>query len=203
MSIDTTKLRVPALLAAFVAASLTLTGCTGGNEDQPSTKSDKTDKSEKKDKKTDEPTEEMTTDVAEPTEDDFQNPETSSVFDIKVGDCLANQDDLGNGSQVTDVPTVPCSQPHAYEVFYEYTVQDAATYPGDSVVSKDAEAQCSGQAFTEFIGHDWNNTALGVTWLYPTEGSWKNGDRLVSCMVYEEGADTGNPTTGSLKGSMK
>lgn len=202
MSIDSTKLRVPALLAAVIAASLTLTGCAmGGNDDEPSTKKTK--------KPTEEPSNdtpvESTEAIASPTpSDEFQNPETSSVFDIKVGDCLANQDNLGDGSQVTDVPKVPCSQPHAYEVYYEYSVKDAATYPGEDVISGEAEAECTGSGFTSFIGHDWNSSQLNVTWLYPTEGSWGSGDRLVSCMVYETGADTGgNPTTGSLKDSKK
>lgn len=200
MSTDNAKkLRVPGLIVALAAASLALTGCFGGGgnaDDSESTKGPQPESSSSNEGGS------LGT-PPETEEEEFKNPETQSVFDITVGTCIANQEDLGTGTEVMDVPIVPCTQPHAYEVFYEYNVADASTYPGETVISDEAEKQCTGPEFTNFIGHDWNNTALGVTWFYPTMQSWGTGDRVVSCMVYEEGADTGNPTTGSLAGSMK
>ena len=207
-------LRVPALFAAVLAGSLALSGCAGGDDGDNGSRpaSTKGGTSTEGGGLTDPTTEQSTdngggmmTSEAAPaptqTEEPFQNPEDSSVFDMEVGDCIANQEDLGAGTEVQSIPKVPCTQPHAYEVHYEFELTGGSTVPDEATIEKEAEDKCAGEAFTNYVGVEWDNSSLGYTYLFPTSQSWSNGDREVTCMLFEDGADKGNPTTGSLKGS--
>lgn len=53
----------------------------------------------------------------------------ADAFTIKVGDCFNDQ----SGEQISDVPAVPCTDPHDNEVYYDLTMP-AGDYPGDSAV---------------------------------------------------------------------
>lgn len=121
---------------------------------------------------------------------------TTDVFTLAVGDCLT---DTGSGVEVSEVPTVPCADPHAYEVYSELTL-DAGDYPGDDVVSQKAEEGCAA-AFEPFVGLAYDSSTLDYTYYTPTETTWTQiDDRLVSCLI----SDTANAeTTGSLKGSAR
>lgn len=208
MSIDQLKkARAAALLATLAGASLALTGCFSlpnfGGDDGEETETQAV-----------EPTNDdgATTEGDAGTETDegdgdggFQNPETVGVFDIKVGDCIANSEGTDPmATEVYDAATVPCSQPHAYEVFHEFEMPDQADFPGDEPIRDAAIEGCFGTAFDSFVGVPYDQSELYVVWYSPTAGSWNVGDRLISCLILEpEAEEGGNPTTGSLQNANR
>ncbi len=106
------------------------------------------------------------------------------------------------GTELQTVPTVPCSQPHTYEVYYDFEIT-SPEFPaqGSDELMEIVSDGCLGDGFTDFVGVDYNSSTLGVMYLSPTQGSWdQSNDRLVTCMLYE-GEGVGNLSTGSLEGS--
>ena len=206
MAIDLMKKsRIPALLVTLAASSLALTGCIslpglgggGGDGDETTSSPQAGDQTNGGDQGGDQ---------MQGGDDAFVTPESQDVFDITVGDCIANADD-GNdptATEVYSVSTVPCTQPHAYEVFHEFAIDDQPDYPGNDAVTTAAEQGCTGDGFTDYIGTKYLQSELYVYWYTPTPGSWAAGDRMVSCMVLEPAAENGgNPTSSSLKGSNR
>jgi hypothetical protein len=121
-------------------------------------------------------------------------------LDIKVGDCL---DDATVGSETATAQLVSCDGPHDSETFAEFTMKDAK-YPGDDAVQSQAQADCSGTAFAQFIGIASSDSTLQVSYYFPTSDTWQGGDRTISCTVYQID-QAGKPlqTTGTLKNSAK
>ena len=117
---------------------------------------------------------------------------TSSVFSIKVGDCI---NDDSTSEEVFEVEAVPCAEPHDLEAFHEFSL-DGSEYPGDDEVAQQADTGCYDQ-FTTFVGLSYEDSTLEYAPYTPTEASWtEDGDRLVSCMI----GDPEGRTTGSLAG---
>lgn len=125
------------------------------------------------------------------TTGEFTESGEADVFNIQVGDCF---DDAGTG-EVSELPVVPCDQPHNNEVFHSYTIP-GDTFPGDFTAV--AEEQCN-PAFQSFVGVDYNSSALYMTTLEPTSGSWAEGDRELLCIIY----DPAGPVTGTLQGANR
>lgn len=195
----TSKLRISASIAAFAAASLMLAGCSllGIGGDEPEVERTRAEQSE-------EPSTDTTTESEGPDETDdepFQEPDDADVFNLVVGDCITDTDMAG--TELQTVPTVPCSQPHTFEVYHDFEIT-TAEFPGQDSeeLMNLVSAGCLEDSFTDFVGLDYNSSSLGVMYLSPTQGSWDNGDRLVTCMIYE-GDGSGNLTTGSLEGANK
>ncbi|HEY9412677.1 MAG TPA: septum formation family protein [Jiangellaceae bacterium] len=115
----------------------------------------------------------------------------ADVFSVKVGDCIGA---FGDGEQVSEIPVVPCTEPHDQEVYAAVQVPDAAEYPGDAAVEDQAKTDCSAE-FQTFVGLAYDDSELYVNFLTPTADSWAQGDREILCTIYEEGAQT----TGTLK----
>jgi Septum formation len=123
----------------------------------------------------------------------------ADVFSLAVGDCM-NQDSAA--TEVTTVPTVPCSKPHDDEVYASILLDDEE-FPGDAEVKKRAQDGCLAR-FDAFVGKAFDTSALEYAYLYPTPATWQRGDREILCLVGAVDSD-GNPakTTGTLKGSKK
>jgi len=124
------------------------------------------------------------------------------IFSLKVGDCMPASDTSG---EITDADVVPCSEPHADEVFFEFELEDG-DLPTDEEITAEVEAQCV-PAFSEFVGIDYYESALDFWWLTPTEQTWTQAnDRLVQCVIYEpdpEDPQASLEVTGSLKGAAR
>lgn len=124
------------------------------------------------------------------------------IFSLKVGDCMPASDASG---EITDADVVPCSEPHADEVFYEFELQ-GDELPGDDEIMSQVEAECV-PAFTEFVGVDYYESTLDFWWITPTEDTWTQAnDRVVQCVIYQpDPADSTGRTplevTGSLEGA--
>ena len=135
----------------------------------------------------------------EPDRDEATNEVTEAgdadVFSMAVGDCVTGES--STTGEVTEVPVVPCDEPHASEVFHSYQIP-AETLPSTTEMEAIVQEQCLGN-FETFVGMPYDTSALDVTWLEPTSGSWDQGDRELLCMVYDPAGDV----TGSLAGAAR
>ncbi|ACQ81664.1 hypothetical protein Bcav_3422 [Beutenbergia cavernae DSM 12333] len=119
-----------------------------------------------------------------------------SVPTAEVGDCT-NADDLN--TQFTEFPTVDCSEEHDAEVFYKFEMPDG-DFPGDDAISTEAEAQCTGDAFTDYVGVAYADSEIYANFVPPNEDTWNdNNDREVICILVLDG----ETTTGSLEGANR
>lgn len=120
---------------------------------------------------------------------------TEAVMDIRYGDCLQNLGGDSTGVVSDDIPVVPCTQPHIYEVFG--VTNSTATSFDVGALTAEANTYCD-SAFLNFVGIDFNSSTLGVTTLTPTDGSWADGDREITCLLKNANETA---VTGSYEGS--
>jgi hypothetical protein len=118
----------------------------------------------------------------------------TSVFNLAVGDCF--NDDPAGTEVVSNVATVNCSEPHDNEIYFEFSMTDAA-FPG-----RDATVQSSGERclaeFQGFVGRPYDQSDLEIFPITPTAESWAQGDRVVYCALY---ALDLSKLTGSMEGA--
>jgi hypothetical protein len=141
-------------------------------------------------------------DALQPKDQAVRDDETSEVteagqadvFTIAVGDCFNDVD----AEEISEVPVVPCDQPHDYEAYSAFDLT-GDTFPGDDVVTQQAGDGCT-PAFAEFNGLGYDDSSLYLGYLLPTEDSWTGqNDREVLCYIYEENVQT----TGTLQGAAR
>jgi hypothetical protein len=101
------------------------------------------------------------------------------------------------------VQKVDCAEAHTAEVVAAFEFQgglaEQATYPGDEIVSAEAEQGCVDR-FAEYVGRPYEESELDIQYYYPLERNWLAGDRAVSCSALgPQGADL----EGSVKGSRR
>lgn len=126
-----------------------------------------------------------------------QQTDNADVFQVRVGDCL-NTGALDASTEITDVPVVPCAEPHDDEVYHAFELADGE-FPGEDAILAEADATCVAQ-FAEFIGLAYEQSTLDYWPMYPTEGSWENGDREVLCIAWDP---AGEKVTGTLAGAAR
>lgn len=115
-----------------------------------------------------------------------------SAFSMRVGDCWNDPE----GTTVSELETVPCTDAHDNEVFALFDLPDG-DFPGSDEVESAADAGCE-ERFADYIGTSYDASDLVIWPLWPTEGSWDGmGDREVVCSVY----DPAGQLTGSVQGS--
>ena len=124
-----------------------------------------------------------------PSEDSAE--EGIGLSDLSLGDCL-NDSDLSAYSDITDILRVSCEEPHDSEVFAILQV-DAPSFPGEEEIIAQGRLRCA-QAFADFIGVPYSQSALDFRFIYPTLSSWAQGDNLLHCLAF----DPGLQITGSL-----
>ncbi len=123
---------------------------------------------------------------------EVEGSETIYVGDLTVGDCLPS---VEWAEEVTDVTVVPCDQPHTDEVYLVTELPDG-DYPGDTELQSRADEICV-PAFEEFVGIDYDDSALDYYWYIPTKVSWSRfGDRKIHCLAFSY-----DDVTGTLKGA--
>lgn len=113
------------------------------------------------------------------------------VFDLQVGDCLADFDDE---DEVTTVHAVPCAEEHSAEIFAALEFPDGDEYPGDQAVKDFADDECPDR-FEQFVGVPWEESEFSYGYLGPTATSWDGGDREILCTV----GHPHRPVTGTLE----
>jgi len=106
---------------------------------------------------------------------------------LATGDCFAWTDQDGT---VSTVRLRDCTVAHDAEVTRLVTLPDPpGTAYDDGVVQAAATTACDA-AFTDYTGHPASLSAGGVSsFIYPGQGSWEDGDRVVTCLV--EGSEPG------------
>lgn len=114
-----------------------------------------------------------------------------SVFSFRVGDCF----DDTTLEVVSDVPAVPCSDPHDNEVFHLFELPDGP-WPGDAALEQAYSDECLA-TFETYVGTPYEESELYAFPFTPTIESWEGGDREVVCAVYADGEQL----IGSVRGS--
>lgn len=125
-----------------------------------------------------------------------ESADTASLLSLEVGTCL---NDIAQpiGQDMTDVPWVPCTEPHESEVFAAITLEDEE-FPGIDAITERASSECLVE-FSRFVGVQYQDSELSFHYYYPTESSWAVGDRSIFCVAFQPGQDT----TGSLRGAKR
>ena len=119
---------------------------------------------------------------------------TVDAFEVRVGDCF--QDAAFASEDVSEVPGIPCSDPHDNEVFAAFDV--TGDWPGDEAIEEMAYQGCYDR-FAGAIGKSYEESIIDYTVIYPSEGSWQErGDREVLCVGYHMEYEQ---LTGSIIGS--
>lgn len=132
-----------------------------------------------------------------------------------VRDAIGDAVDAANGSptltvgQCFDMPADAtdflgledrdCSGPHTAEVVGTQDLTDA-DYPGEDSAIATAEEFCL-SAFAEYVGLDFDSSALDMGYGYPTDTSWALGDRQIAC--YATTMDGSPLAGGSIQGTAQ
>ena len=115
--------------------------------------------------------------------------------ELQVGDCYNK---VTTGSQIGNVEVVDCDTPHQSEVYNNYEIT-MSTLPDEDTMSSEATTACS-STFQEYVGIPMSESQYDANYLYPTSGSWAQGDRTITCTIK---SGDGSRITGSLKGAAK
>ena len=118
-------------------------------------------------------------------------PAELSVFDLDIGDCF---DDPSSFDEVQAVAAMSCALPHDNEVFANLTVP-SGSFPGLQEMREIADEICLPH-FDAYVGLAWAESILDYGWLYPTAASWRDGDRIVTCFLFDGDLDK---LTGSMR----
>jgi hypothetical protein len=113
---------------------------------------------------------------------------TVGANEVKAGDCLKELPDTG---LVLTVDTAPCGEPHKGEIFAVMTMPDG-DFPGQSAIEK-YQNKCAPE-LAKYSPQAASDPEIGLFVLYPSEDSWGEGDRTVTCIATSEA-----PRTGTLK----
>jgi hypothetical protein len=120
-------------------------------------------------------------------------PSVPPVAALAVGECTGDVD--LSGASMTGVPSVPCTQPHYYEVHGVVPVPGDA-YPGAEALSAQAKTACTA-SFTGYVGVEAAYSRYTSAYLGPDEAAWAAPtNRVITCLVGS--ADGG--LVGSAKG---
>ena len=141
------------------------------------------------------PSEEPTPAASPPAETTAPPGAQTVTFDeLAVGQCIPFME---WGEQVSELPIVPCDQPHTDEVYYIFDAADGE-FPGDEALQTLATERCDA-AFAEYIGIPYADSELANYWFVPTEASWNRlKDRTLQCIAYSN-----DEVTGSFQGTTR
>lgn len=103
------------------------------------------------------------------------------AFNMRVGDCFDNAYALND--EVSDLPGVPCAEPHDYETYAVFDVS-LDSFPAEEVMAELAYESCL-ERFDSFVGLDYESSVLEIITMYPTSESWRQDDREVVCALYD------------------
>lgn len=118
------------------------------------------------------------------------------VFDIRVGDCTRQINTGDESEEIENVSAVPCSEPHDIEFYSNFNLTQS-TFPGIDIIEETALETCL-DAFEGFVGIPYEESALDITYMYPTAESWnRQNDREIICAVFHIDSEQ---LVGSAKG---
>ncbi|OWY63040.1 hypothetical protein B7486_55230 [cyanobacterium TDX16] len=115
-----------------------------------------------------------------------EGAEDISVSELEVGTCFDDPAFAAEGTAtVSETTEVQCFDPHDAEVYaiVRYTQDEQDPYPGEDAAQEYADDQCFDR-FEDFVGVPYEESALDIATLWPTEDSWDDGDREATCAVF-------------------
>ena len=112
----------------------------------------------------------------------------TSAFNVEVGQCVQ----LPDGSTISRVEVVECTAEHDGEVYHIEKLTDKER-PSDDWLNMRMESICSNA-----VGAAYEDSNLEITTMFPTEGSWKLGDRDIVCIAI---SNDGEKLSQSVKDS--
>ena len=112
---------------------------------------------------------------------------TVGANNVAEGDCLK---ELPASGLVLTVDTVSCDEPHKGEIFSVLTMPEG-DFPGTFAI-EEYQNKC-GPELDKYSPGAMEDPDVGLFVLYPSEDSWKQGDRAVTCI-----ATSDSPRTGPL-----
>ena len=137
----------------------------------------------------------QTSTPTEPAETAPTEAENTYLGDLEVGDCLAE----APVAVIFNVQTVPCSEPHSYQIFASVNLPESdEEFPGYPVIDAQAKQLCIAQ-FNGFVGLAYEQSVLKTRFMTPSEGGWLAGNHTVHCAIY----DPVGEVNGSLRGAER
>lgn len=109
------------------------------------------------------------------------------VYDLKVGDCF--DDEAAESELKSNVPAVPCTEPHSAEVFAVVRAS-GASYPGDDTIDKQAQTVCTSRM--NAVDSDRVPSDAELHWFRPTESYWRLNHRNIACLVVTQTTHRGS-----------
>jgi hypothetical protein len=112
-----------------------------------------------------------------------RDPDAEAVAgkELEVGDCLSNA--TRTTSLVTNFDKIDCDKAHDGEVFTIIKLRDAKKYPGKKTVSTRGQRGCRARLRRQATAKAFRDPQLGYKFVYPTQQSWAQDDREISCLV--------------------
>lgn len=110
--------------------------------------------------------------------------------DVKVGECFAEgpeEPESGLTADVMGLRIIDCATAHHGEVYYLGQMSEAA-YPGFEESAAYAEKVCLGSIAVSKLDLDKAGD-LTPYYLFPTQGTWGQGDRDIRCTVVSDAED--------------
>lgn len=106
-------------------------------------------------------------------------PATGTIYftDLEVGHCFQ---DWTEGD--TQVMAVDCSAPHDNEVYYVAELTDD-DLPSENDLENRSLGLCLA-SFEPYVGALPEETTLDYGWLFPSDESWSEGDRDITCYLF-------------------
>ena len=122
------------------------------------------------------------------------------IFSIRVGDCFQDWENALSGdlTELSDLPAVPCSEPHDNEVYHLFDLS-TDDFPGDQSLEALAIESCH-DPFEAYVGLDYASSRLDYGWVIPTDASWSDGDREIVCFLFDVEF---RELTGSMRGARE
>lgn len=121
------------------------------------------------------------------------------VTELRAGDCFNLPAGTEDDVEITDVEAIPCSDAHENEVFVVSNYVASDSYPGNAAIWDFADQFCV-TAFDTFVGTAYEESGLDFGYFYPSEEGWAEGDKAVTCVLYDL---YGAQLTGSMRGSQR
>ncbi|MFI9647173.1 DUF4190 domain-containing protein [Streptomyces sp. NPDC052040] len=118
-----------------------------------------------------------------------------AVFTVRKGECF-NAPGGSLEGEAYNIDKVPCSGAHQAEVFADFTLPQGR-FPGEEAVTRAAGDRCYALRAT-YAMDAWAVPAdVDVYYFTPTRGSWRLGDRRVTCLFGN--TDKKGTLTGTLR----
>ncbi len=122
-----------------------------------------------------------------------------SVFDLEVGDCFNDptEEEESSDGLVGELLVLDCAQPHDNEVFalLAFPAAEGNPFPAPQALDSYADDSCK-EAFDLYVGMPYEESALFLWSIKPTEDTWALGDREIICALYDG-------DMGKLEGTMR